>query len=172
MTDARTTWTLVNEMAIKNFQSGIYRMTIGEKFYIGSAVHLPKRRTEHLSRMRRNVHSNRFIQTVWNKHENMTWEVLERCSREALLEREQFHINQHYGKSSCMNGCPQAGNTLGRKHSEATKEKLRLAQQNRMRFKELRQRTAQTLVAVLSTEQAKERMTASALERWRKQKAD
>jgi group I intron endonuclease len=47
--------------------------------------------------------------------------ILEYCEKENLIQREQYYfdrLNPNY------NICKTAGSTLGRKHSEETKEKL------------------------------------------------
>jgi group I intron endonuclease len=55
-------------------------------------------------------------------HNNFKLEILEFCDKELLIEREDHYIkllNPEY------NLCPKAGSTLGKLHSESTKEKIR-----------------------------------------------
>ena len=49
----------------------------------------------HRSELRRNIHSNKHLQGAWNIHGEsaFTFAVLEECSRENLIEREQYWID-------------------------------------------------------------------------------
>jgi group I intron endonuclease len=108
---------------------GIYKITnkINNKFYIGSsALNVQYRWSDHLSQMRTQIHPNRHLQRAFNKYgeESFTHEVLELCSAEDCIVREQYYIdllNPHY------NICRIAGNSLGQKRSEETRRKIGLS---------------------------------------------
>jgi len=49
---------------------GIYKIinVVNNKFYVGSAVRLSRRRTRHFSELRTNRHNNAKLQAAWNKY--------------------------------------------------------------------------------------------------------
>lgn len=108
-----------------NKNCGIYKITntVTGKFYIGSAVNIKKRWAEHRSRLGANKHGNRHLQNSWNKHgeDSFTFEVLEYCKKERLIEREQFYIDN---EKPAYNISPTAGNRLGVKNTDETKRKM------------------------------------------------
>jgi len=108
-----------------NKNCGIYKITntVTGKFYIGSAVNIKQRWSVHRCQLSANTHSNRHLQNSWNKHgeDSFTFEVLEYCEKERLIEREQFYIDN---EKPAYNISPTAGNSLGVKHTDDTKRKV------------------------------------------------
>lgn len=106
--------------------SGIYKITntINNKFYIGSAVNLKEREYEHFRRLSKNNHCNVLLQNSFNKYkkESLKFEVLEFCDKKDLILKEQYYID---ALNPVFNICKIAGNKLGVKHREESKEKLR-----------------------------------------------
>ena len=105
--------------------SGVYKIanTITGDFYIGSAVDLRRRWSEHRSALVNNRHCNAHLQNSWNKHgaEAFTFEVVELCEREWAVEREQLCMDL---LKPTYNMAPTAGSQLGYKHSDATRAKI------------------------------------------------
>lgn len=101
--------------------SGIYKITniINNKYYIGSGICVSRRINDHKKR-EHNIHLKRSF----NKYglENFTFEIIEECEKENLLQREQYYINTLKPE---YNICKIAGNTLGRFHSEETRQKIK-----------------------------------------------
>lgn len=113
--------------------SGIYRFLswVDGKIYVGSAVKIYQRRIDHIKDLRKNRHGNSYLQNAWNKYgeNNFTFEVLELCSKDKLLEREQFYIDTlNCVRPNGYNLNPTAGSNLGRKFSDDFKEKARARQ--------------------------------------------
>lgn len=108
-------------------KTGIYRITniINEKFYVGSAVNIHRRWLEHKSFLNRNKHHSKYLQNSFNKYgiDNLNFEIIEECSKELLIEREQYWINLLDSYNNGYNCSPTAGNTLGVKHSDETRLK-------------------------------------------------
>ena len=106
-------------------KSGIYRWvnTINNKSYIGSGINLTKRlgsyyRNSELTRNPRLIN----LALIKYGHTNFRLDILEYCSKDKLLEREQYYIdliNPEY------NILKIAGSLLGYKHSNETIEKLK-----------------------------------------------
>ena len=107
---------------------GIYKITniITEKVYIGSTLNINKRWNKHKSQLRNNTHHSIKLQNSVNKHgiENFIFEVIEECSKNLLIEREQYWIDILDSYNNGYNSRPIASNMLGMKLSEETKQKI------------------------------------------------
>ena len=74
---------------------GIYLLTFSNgDTYIGRSVNIKKRVYTHDYQLRYNKHANTFIQSVYNKHGNFTYEILEEVIDELQGEREVYWINE------------------------------------------------------------------------------
>lgn len=119
---------------------GIYqiRNLKTDKVYVGSAISFSKRWNRHKYDLRNQKHHSQHLQNSWNKHneENFVFEILEECSREQLIEREQYWLDktQSYCCKRGYNICPLAKSSLGRKFSEDHKRKLSEARRKRVGF--------------------------------------
>lgn len=106
-------------------RSGIYRIvnTVNGKHYVGSALCFRKRWNSHRWGFANKKHPNRFLMAAWLKHgaESFVFEVLEFCSAEQLIIREQWWIDE---TKPAYNLAPRAGNCLGVKHSEETRRRV------------------------------------------------
>ena len=109
-------------------KSGIYRITNTEngKIYIGSAVNLKQRKSQHLSRLRRNKHWNNHLQHSYNKYgeSSFKFDTIMHCLKEHLIFFEQKHIDKYNLKKELYNLSPTAGSPLGFKHTDETKAKM------------------------------------------------
>lgn len=78
-------------------KSGIYKITINNKIYIGSSVDLYSRYSTHYSRLRRDIHENIHLQRAYNKYDKMfSFEVLEtfeEISKKDLLIKEKEYMD-------------------------------------------------------------------------------
>lgn len=106
----------------------IYKISFKQSniVYIGSAVDFKRRKQHHLSQLKRKNHRNIHLQRCYNKYgeDSILFEILEQIDKkENLIIAEQRWINSYEWKE-LINICPVAGNTLGRKHSEESKEKI------------------------------------------------
>lgn len=120
---------------IKNHKSG--------KIYIGSCNCLRRRYYEHASYLRNGKHWILDLQLDWNNLglENFEFIVIEECSN--YEEREDFYLNIY--KNSRYNLAEHV-NCKGFKHSEETKEKIRIARKKQVIPKEAyEKRTSQIL---------------------------
>jgi group I intron endonuclease len=79
--------------------SGIYgiRNLVNNKIYIGSAINFRKRKNSHFSALKKNKHHNIYLQRAYNKYgdNNFLFFVIEFCDNAALIDREQFYLDQN-----------------------------------------------------------------------------
>lgn len=132
--------------------SGIYKILNikNDKFYIGSSKNLIKRKNNHFTFLKSNIHHNKHLQNSWNKYgsENFVFEILETCEEKELLIREQHYIdnlNPQYNIS------PTAGNTCGYKHTEETKKILSRIHKGRKASEEVKKRMSESKKGILNS---------------------
>lgn len=87
---------------------GIYKIinVVNNKFYVGSAVNLRKRKARHFSELRTGRHNNRHLLAAWNKYgeQAFIFTVVEEVEdRTLLLEVENRWLKEHVGKDYCYN---------------------------------------------------------------------
>jgi len=87
---------------------GIYKIinVINNKFYVGSAVDLKRRKTRHFSELRTGKHNNRHLQAAWVKYgeQAFVFVVVEELPDDAdLLAAENVWLKEHVGKDYCYN---------------------------------------------------------------------
>ena len=83
---------------------GIYKLTIKDKFYYGSAVDFRGRRKTHLYHLVKGDHFNKRIQNLYNKGYDMIFDLIEEVPDDVdLYDVEQGYINEHFGKDYCIN---------------------------------------------------------------------
>lgn len=109
---------------------GIYAIRGEEKSYVGSSVDVHQRWTNHRILLRNGNHPNIHLQRAWNKYGEEAFEfvVLEECSADQLIEREQHYIDTTQRLYNC---CLVADSWLGRTHSSESKAKMRAAKLGR-----------------------------------------
>lgn len=102
--------------------SAIYKITINNKVYIGSAIDFKSRKRQHLHYLKNNKHQNIHLQRLFNKHDDFLIEIVEYCEPSLLIQREQYYIDT---LSPEINILKIAGSRLGSKHSEEAKRKMK-----------------------------------------------
>ena len=119
--------------------SGIYSITntLNGHMYIGSAVNISRRWSEHVRRLNKNERPSIHLQNAWILYgaNNFEFSVLEYCDKAKLIEREQFYIDE---MKPVYNTCTVAGSCLGVKCTEETKRKISEANTGRHLSEETR----------------------------------
>ena len=101
-------------------QSGIYKITINDKVYVGLSVDIVKRIICHKSLLRNNRHSNNHLQSAYNKYKSFDWEVLEE-GKEWIEGKEIMWIDK---LDAYKNGFNQNDGGAGNNHTEESKRKI------------------------------------------------
>jgi group I intron endonuclease len=111
--------------------SGIYSIThiSNGKMYVGSAIDIEKRWSEHRSELNHIKHDNPRLQNSWNKYgeQQFNFRLLEEVKDPSkLLEREQYWIDSLHSsnRNKGFNIRKVAESNFGLKHTEETKEKI------------------------------------------------
>jgi group I intron endonuclease len=106
-------------------ESGIYKIVniINNNIYIGSAVTLNRRFSQHIRQLNTNKHYNNKLQNSWNKYTeiNFNFIIIEYCEKDKLIIREQHYIDK---ENPNFNICKIAGSKLGTKMSDKQKKHL------------------------------------------------
>jgi group I intron endonuclease len=138
---------------------GIYKIinVINNKFYVGSAVDLKRRKTRHFSELRTGKHNNRHLQAAWVKYgeQAFVFVVVEELPDDAdLLAAENVWLKEHVGKDYCYNlgvdaTAPMMGfggelsPTWGYKHTDEAKAVIAAASTGRIQDTEtIKRKTA------------------------------
>lgn len=113
------------------YESGIYKIRnlLTNKVYIGSTENLEKRRRSHFSSLKSGTHKNKKLQRSYDKHgkEAFVFEVILFCDKPSLIMYEQIVIDFFDAVNFGYNIKPQAGSTIGYKHSDESKQKMKEA---------------------------------------------
>lgn len=109
--------------------SGIYliKNIVNEKSYVGQSQDMNRRIKAHIRDLNRNAHCNPHLQKAWGKYgkDAFVFSVLEECPIELLNEREMYYIAKTDSFSSGYNMNMGGGSSLGYRHTDETKRKLR-----------------------------------------------
>lgn len=110
--------------------TGVYliKNLINGKVYVGSTSSFRKRWAEHLRKLNKGTHENRYLQRSWMKYgaENFSFIVSEVCEKECLIEKEQVYIDLYKAAELGYNICSVAASTVGVPCSEEKKRNLSL----------------------------------------------
>lgn len=117
---------------------GIYKIenTINGRCYVGSAMCVEKRWSDHASMLNSGCHHSRKLQRAWNKRggEAFQFTVIEHVSEPVLLvSREQHWIGALRAYGVGYNMAPMAGSSLGIKRSDETRAKIAAVQRGTKR---------------------------------------
>lgn len=143
-------------------KSGIYKITNPEnqKSYIGSSHNVYYRWKKHLERLSKNKHSNIHLQRAFNKKiSDFTFEIIEHCTIDILVEREQYYIdllNPEY--NICREVC---STSFGIKRREEIKEKIRIHNTGKKQSQETIDKRVEKLKNLKRTDEQKKKYSES-----------
>lgn len=84
-------------------QSGIYRIDVGSTYYYGQGQDLDRRAREHANRLKRGAHTNRQLQSAYDKYSEHAFEVVLYCETTELDRYEQFFLDRYQPMRKCAN---------------------------------------------------------------------
>ncbi len=75
--------------------SGVYRLMVGDQFYIGSSENINIRIKSHHSELKRGQHTNRKLQQIFNACNGslFCYDILEIAEKEHLQSRERYYVD-------------------------------------------------------------------------------
>jgi len=82
---------------------GLYKISIGPKFYYGSSKNLYNRAYQHVPELRSNKHKNPYMQKAYNKYQEVKFEVIAICEIEQRRELEHKLLQNVKKDTHCMN---------------------------------------------------------------------
>lgn len=140
----------------------VYKVTClsNGRFYIGSSVNIRKRWSGHKNFLRKGIHDNAHLQRAWDKYgeDQFKFEIVEECSTNVLLEREQFYIDSLNPE---FNIAPIAGSVLGYKHTEEVKEHLRQIQTGKNHLPDTVDKIAKALTGQVKSPEHRSKISAA-----------
>lgn len=127
---------------------GIYKIycKINDRTYIGSSNNIERRFKEHVSNLRNNRHTNKYLQNSWNKYgeDNFSFSIITVCYEQERFKLEQFYIDI---TKNLFNQVLQIEDTYYKKRfmSEKTLNKMRRSQNKRVWTKEHKNISSSTI---------------------------
>lgn len=111
-TALRKNWDNLTDEEKAEARAGIYCITIGPKFYVGSCIHFDNRFTEHTRKLRNHRHFNKQMQQAFDLYEMFEMELIESCEPDDLVRLEQSYIDQWFDHEDCLNMKHYASRTI------------------------------------------------------------
>ena len=113
---------------------GVYKLVIGERYYIGSTKRLSRRKSAHWQMLtKQRKHSNQKVMAAFEEHGSFEFVILEHCEADQLLEIEQKYLDLAKNDPNCLNIAWSADGNWGVKRSEEHKAAIGRGSRNRLR---------------------------------------
>ena len=144
---------------------GVYRIVIhsqrGDMIYIGStAQSFEQRKSEHLSCLRLNKHSNKYLQRLWNKYKEISFEIAEVClDRNIVSIREQWHIENTNPGVLVNSGPAFPSPRFGVSISDETRAKMSTAAKKRMENPKEKERMKSIRLSQVMTDETRQKLS-------------
>jgi group I intron endonuclease len=145
-------------------KTGVYMITIGARFYIGSTSKgFNIRRDAHLTALRKKKHANRFMQAAFNKYgeDNFCFTILLHCKPEECVSEEQNVLDDNFDNPLCMNLSPTAGSTFGVRYSDEVRSKLSAQRTGKKLSQATRQKHRERMLNYRHSEESKRKIAES-----------
>jgi group I intron endonuclease len=157
--DQKYWWSDLEHLTIPKKKSGIYAIVNirNGHFYIGSAVSLCDRKSEHFCDLRDNKHHSSYLQNAYNFYgvDAFRFVIVERVTnKEALIEREQHYIDTLNPEYNILR---VAGSYLGHKHTPESIELMRISATGREHTPETKEKLRIINLGKTLTPEAKEK---------------
>jgi len=142
-------------------RTGIYKIQSKikpERVYVGSAIYIAQRWSDHLSRAKVNKHRSPQLQNHINKYgiEDLEFSILEECPVDILLKREQYYLDT---LKPFFNTLKVAGSPIGHKHSEYTKSIMNISKIGTHLSEETKRKLSEAHKGMKASEEARRKMS-------------
>jgi group I intron endonuclease len=105
-----------------DYEPCVYKMTIGNKFYIGSTtVSLAERASRHKSMLKKGYHSNHLVLQAYEEYKQVSFEVLEVCGKSECLDLENKYLQMYFDHPDCLNQAKDSRSNIGITRTEEHK---------------------------------------------------
>ena len=106
-------------------KSGIYKITINNKLYVGYAKNFEKRKSSHYKALTGKKHINPYLQNAFIKYNEFNCDIIEECAEDGLEEKEIFWIKElDTFEGEGYNLTAGGEGFLGGVHTEETRRKI------------------------------------------------
>ena len=82
---------------------GIYKVKVGNLYYIGSSTNLAGRKRNHLKALKENSHSNYKLQAEYNRKPSYEFTILTTCEWQEVRMIEQDYLDRYFNAPRCCN---------------------------------------------------------------------
>ena len=139
----------------------VYKISIGEWFYIGCSKRVEKRISQHLSNLKHDRHGNPKLSEAFKNNPNLQYEILREVKEEkeaykterALIKKEKTN---HY---CCNIVFVEEHHLKGKKVSKATKAKISKIHKGKKLSEEHKEKISQAKKGIPISEETKEKMS-------------
>jgi len=134
--------------------------------YIGSSKEIEYRWVEHRDQLEKGRHDNEYLQRAWTKYgpSEFEWQVVEECSVDQLMVREQYYIDLYWSIDLLFNLARSANSGWrGRPRTEAAKRhhKATVEARSPERDREIRQKRSAVMKRVWAERSEEEKQSRS-----------
>jgi group I intron endonuclease len=106
------------------YEPCVYKMTIGNKFYIGSTtVNLARRAGRHMHMLKKGLHTPLILE-AYKACNEVSFEVLELCGESECKDLENKYLQMYFDHPDCLNQARDSRSTRGVLRTEEHKAAL------------------------------------------------
>ena len=126
-------------------KSGIYKITINNKLYVGYTKNFEKRKNKHYKMLTGGNHYNPYLQNSFIKYNEFDFDIIEECAEDELEEKEMFWIKElDTFEGEGYNLTAGSDGFLGGIHTEEAKRKISEAGKGRTLSAEHKRKLSET----------------------------
>ncbi len=82
---------------------GVYKINVGNLYYIGSSTNIAGRKRNHLKQLQAKTHTNYKLQAEYNKTQTFELSILATCEWHEVRIIEQDYLDRYFDSPRCCN---------------------------------------------------------------------